>query len=281
MATQKTKPSTAKKTTSPTLKASPAKKASKSVVKVSSKATPVKSSPTPTKVAASPAKTQTSSTTSKSTLSSYRSSATATMKRLNIRPMHAILAIIVLLIVGLLIYFRGFFVVATVNGKPIDRLTYMKEVEGIYVSEARTTAGKQAMNQLVTKTLLHQEAEKKNVSVTEKEINDEVAKTRKSLEGQGQNLESALAMQGDTLANYKERIQLQKLLEKLVGEIKVSDKEITDYVEKNKESIPAGTKDADIKAQAKEALRQEKFNTQVQTLIQNLQKNAKISYPKA
>ncbi len=279
MATQKTKPTTAKKTTSPTLKASPAKKASKSVVRVSSKPAPAKSTSASVKPSSSPVKATPSS--SKNTLSSYKTSASDAMKRLNIRPMHAVLAIIVLLIVGLLIYFRGFFVVATVNGKPIDRLTYMKEVEGIYVSEARTTAGKQAMNQLVTKTLLHQEAEKKNVSVSEKEINDEVAKTRKSLEAQGQNLESALAMQGDTLANYKERIQLQKLLEKLVGEVKVADKEIAAYIEKNKESIPAGTKDADIKAQAKEALRQEKFNTQVQTLIQNLQKSAKISYPKA
>jgi hypothetical protein len=279
MATQKTKPTTAKKTTSPTLKASPAKKASKSVVRVSSKPAPAKSTSASVKSSSSPVKATPSS--SKNTLSSYKTSASDAMKRLNIRPMHAVLAIIVLLIVGLLIYFRGFFVVATVNGKPIDRLTYMKEVEGIYVSEARTTAGKQAMNQLVTKTLLHQEAEKKNVSVSEKEINDEVAKTRKSLETQGQNLESALAMQGDTLANYKERIQLQKLLEKLVGEVKVADKEIAAYIEKNKESIPAGTKDADIKAQAKEALRQEKFNTQVQTLIQNLQKSAKISYPKA
>lgn len=157
----------------------------------------------------------------------------------------------------------------------------MKEVEGIYVSEARTTAGKQAMNQLVTKTLLRQAAEKKNIAVTEKEINDEVAKTRKSLEGQGQNLESALSAQGDTLANYKERIELQKLLEKLVGEIKVTDKEVTDYIEKNKDSIPEGTKQEDLKAQAKDAIKQEKFNTKVQALIQDLQKNAKISYPKS
>lgn len=262
MATRKTKPTKEVKTTRPTKAPVKAVKKQTSAIKTSKTVTPA------------PKKTSSGS----SIINKYRDSATAYYKKANIKKSQLILAGIILLAIALMVYFRGFFVVATINGKPIDRLTYMKEVEGIYVSEARTTAGKQALNQLVTKTLLEQEAQKKNISVSEKDIDKEVEATRKQLEASGQNLESALSMQGDSLANYRERIKLQKLLEKLVGTIEVTDKEVADYVAKNAESIPEGMKEEDVTTQAKEAIKQEKFNTKVQSLIQTLQKNAKITY---
>lgn len=198
--------------------------------------------------------------------------------RIKVRRRTVIIALIAIALIGLTVYYRSLFVVATVNGQPITRLSYIQETEAVYVPDARVTAGKQAMNQIITKTLLSQEANRRHITVSDKEINDSVAKTRKSLEKSGQTLESALALQGDSLPAYKARIKIQMILDKLVGTITVSDKEIADYIEKNKASLPTDASEADLKAQAKESLRQQKYSEKVQALISGLQQKAKITY---
>lgn len=202
----------------------------------------------------------------------------STYTMLRVKRVPIIVGVIVILLIGLAVYYRSLFVVATVNGQPISRLSYINEMENVYIPDARVTAGKQALNQLVTKTLLFQEAKKRNITITQKEIDDEVASTRKNLEKSGQKLDAALASQGDTLDAYKGRIQIQKLIEKLVGNVTVTDKEISDYIEKNKESIPQTTDLNSIKAQVKDTIKQQKYNEKLQALIQGLQQKAKVSY---
>ena len=47
---------------------------------------------------------------------------------------------------------------------------------------------------------------------------------------------------------FKEQIRVQKLVEKLIGkDIKVTDKEIDDYIEKNKDSIPQDAKPEEVR----------------------------------
>lgn len=198
--------------------------------------------------------------------------------RIKIKRRTVIITLVIIALIGLAVYYRSLFVVATVNGQPISRLAYIQETEAVYVPDARVTAGKQAMNQIITKTLLSQEANRRHITVGDKEINDSVAKTRKSLEKSGQTLESALALQGDSLPAYKARIKIQMILDKLVGTITVSDKEIADYIEKNKASLPTDASEADLKSQAKESLRQQKYSEKVQALISGLQQKAKITY---
>lgn len=197
---------------------------------------------------------------------------------LRVKRRSIILGAIVIALIGLLVYYRHLFVVALVNGQPITRLSYIQETESVYIPDARVTAGKQALNQIITKTLIYQEAKRRNISVTEKEVNDEVAKTRKNLEKSGQKLETALELQGDSLEAYQERIKLQKLLEKLVGNISISDKEITDYIEKNKDALGQEISEEELKKQVSESLKQQKFNEKIQSLLQNLQQKAKITY---
>ncbi|MEK7605844.1 MAG: SurA N-terminal domain-containing protein [Patescibacteria group bacterium] len=198
--------------------------------------------------------------------------------RIKVKRRTAIIALVIIALVGLVVYYRSLFVVATVNGQPISRLSYIQETEAVYVPDARVTAGKQAMNQIITKTLLSQEANRRHITVSDKEINDSVNKTRESLKKSGQTLESALALQGDSLPAYKARIRIQMILDKLVGTITVSDKEIAGYIEKNKASLPADASEADLKTQAKESLRQQKYSEKVQALISGLQQKAKITY---
>lgn len=200
----------------------------------------------------------------------------ATLFRVRKTPI--IIGVVIILLIGLAVYYRSLFVVAMVNGQPISRLAYINETESVYIPDARVTAGKQALNQLVTKTLLFQEAKKRNIVITQKEVDAEVATTRKSLEKSNQKLEEALSAQGDTLVAYKERIKIQKLIEKLVGNVTVSDKDIADYMEKNKDSIPQTADVESIKNQVKETIKQQKYNEKLQALIQGLQQKAKVSY---
>lgn len=197
---------------------------------------------------------------------------------LRVKKPQLIVGAVVIVLIGLAIYYRSIFVVAMVNGQPITRLAYMHETESVYIPDARVTAGKQALNQLVTKTLLFQEASKRNIVITEKMVDDEVATTRKSLEKSSQKLEEALSTQGDTLPAYRERIKIQKLIEKLVGDVVITDKEIADYMEKNKDSIPQTADINAIKNQVKETIKQQKYNEKLQALIQSLQQKAKVSY---
>lgn len=252
MATRKTATKTVKKTSKPSLKAA-APKATKT-------------------------KSDASMTSTRSSMTTLFASRISSRPRMKVKRSYLIIAVLVIALIGLAVYYRNVFVVATVNGQPISRLSYIKETEAVYVPDARVTAGKQAMNQIVTKTLLVQEASRRRITVSDKEVGDSVDKTRKSLQKSGQTLESALSLQGDSLASYKDRIRIQMTLDKLVGTITVSDKEVTDYIDKNKASLPADATEADLKTQAKESLRQQKYSEKVQTLIQDLQKKAKITY---
>jgi hypothetical protein len=254
MATKKTKPTTAKKTTSP-------------------KSTAVK-----TKKASSKSKVLTPSVKETSTpVSTPTSAAKRRFPDLKVRRLYLIAALVIIALIGLLVYYRQLFVVAIVNGQPITRLAYIQETEGVYLQDQRVTAGKQALNQLVTKTLLYQEAQRRHITVSDKEVNDEVNNTRKMLEKQNQKLEEALTLQGDSLPAYEDRIRTQKLIQKLIGNITVSDKEVDDYIKQNEANLQGLTGD-DLKNQVKQTLQSQKSNEKLQALIQSLQQKAKVNY---
>ncbi len=68
----------------------------------------------------------------------------------------------ILLVAALLYYFRSIFVVATVNGQPVSRIEFNSQIEKY--------AGKQILNLLITDKLIQQEADKRHIKVSGKEI---------------------------------------------------------------------------------------------------------------
>lgn len=186
-----------------------------------------------------------------------------------IKRSYVIWGALVLLAVALIYGVKNLIIAATVNGQPISRIAVVKELE--------RQGGKQALNALVTKTLILQEAKKQNVSVNQDEINKELKKIEENIKKQGQTLDQALTLQGMTREQLVEQIRLQKMIEKIVGkDIKVSDKEVTDYIKKNQDALP---QEPDPKKQqdlVREQLRQQKLNEKVNTWIEDLRKNAKI-----
>lgn len=179
--------------------------------------------------------------------------------------------LVVLAIAGILYANRGLFIAAMVNGQPITRLSVINELE--------KQGGKQTLNTLVTKTLVVQEANKKHITVGKPEIDTEMKKIEESVSKQGQNLDQLLSLQGMSRQSLEEQIRIQKLIEKMVGsDIAISDKEITDYIEKNKDSLSSITDQTQLRDSVKQQIKQQKLSEKYQALIQKLQKDAKISY---
>lgn len=173
----------------------------------------------------------------------------------------------VLALVGLLFYFRNQLVVATVNGRTISRLALIRLLEENW--------RKDALEQLITKDLVLQEAAKQKVTVSQTEIEAELNKFADQLKQQGQDLEELLKQQGLNKDKLKEQIRIQLLVEKIVGkDVSVSDDEANKYLEANKKTLPEGTTVDQVKAE----LRSQKLNEKVQEWLKQLRDGAKIVY---
>lgn len=184
---------------------------------------------------------------------------------------HIIVLVGALTLIGLLYMFRGLFIVAMVNGQPISRITFTQELEKL--------AGKQVMNSLVTKTLILQEANKQNITVSPQEVDAEIKKIEDNVAQQGQNLEQLLAMQGMTRESLREQVEIQKIIEKMFAkDIAVTDAEVNQYIEENQNSFPEGANSAEVRQSVKDQLRQQKLSEKFQAWLQEAQKNAKINY---
>ncbi|MBI2028209.1 MAG: SurA N-terminal domain-containing protein [Candidatus Levybacteria bacterium] len=178
---------------------------------------------------------------------------------------------IILVIAGILFYFKGFFIAALVNGQPISRLAIIEELE--------RRDGKNAMTALVNQALIMQEAKKKNIEVNQEEINAASKEIEDSLKKQGQNLDSALTAQGMTRKDFEDQLKIRKLVEKLLAnDIKVTDKEINGYIDQNKDLIPKDLKAEEVTASARQQLEQQKLSVKSQEWLASLEKNAKINY---
>ncbi len=179
-------------------------------------------------------------------------------------------AIIVVIVILLLGYFRNQFIVATVNGEPITRIQLLLDLE--------KKQGKADLDNLVTEKLVMQEAAKRKIIVTDSDVNSEISKIETNLKSQGQNLDMLLAQQNLTRSDLKQQIKVQVMLKKMVKPVTVSEKEINDYLDQNKASIPQGTDPATLTKQVGQQIQQQKQGQEVQALIAELQQKAKINY---
>ncbi len=213
-----------------------------------------------------PTRKKTTNTKVKSTASAAQK--TSPFSKLKLKDL--IVPAIVVIAVLLLGTFKHLFVAANVNGQQISRLALIAELE--------KKDGRAVLENMVTETLIFQEAKKRNLEISANDINTEISKIEKNVTTQGQNLDMLLAQQNMNREDLKRQVEIQLILRKLVGEQKATDKEIDDYIEKNKESMPEGTDEATIKSQVKQQLEQQKASEKIQAFVADLQKNAKINY---
>jgi len=163
------------------------------------------------------------------------------------------------------------FVAAIVNGKPITRLQLAQELE--------KQGGKQVLDSIITQKLIDQEAKKNNIVVSQEDVDNQLSAIETQLKAQGTDLDTALAMQGQTRNDLTESLKMKITIEKILGDkINVTDAEIQTYFDQNKDSFPANSKLEDVKNQIIDALTQSKLSTEYQNWLQNIKDNSKIDY---
>lgn len=264
-----TKRTTKKSTASaPKTKASSTKAASKKTSRSSATSRSTASKATVSKATASPV---TSVPEEKEVPNSSASTSTTNKKSVNLSKRYVALIATILLLGAALYYFRGLFVAAVVNGQPISRLEVVRQTE--------QQAGKQTLDTLVRNALIEQKAKEQNVTVTEQEIDAEIKKLQDNLSKQGQNLDQVLQAQGMSQEDLRKLIRLDKIVQKMVGQdIKVTDQEVTAYIEENREALPQDAEEAELKKQVTEQLKQQKTNEKVRTWLADIQKEANVTY---
>jgi hypothetical protein len=180
----------------------------------------------------------------------------------------ALIVAAVLVIAGLLYTIKGLFVAAVVNGHPISRLTVVKELE--------RQAGKDALDTLIDKQLINDEAAAKNITVSQDEIDAEMKKFEDQFNTPGQTLDDALAAENLTRDDLEKQIFIRKEIEKLLGDkANVTDEEVQAYITDNKITLQAGM-EQETKDQIKDQLRQQKLAQLSTDLLKDLRAKAKI-----
>lgn len=179
------------------------------------------------------------------------------------------IAIVVVVVVLLAILFKSVFVAAMVNGEPITRLSVVTALE--------KQGGKAMLDGLITKKLIFQEATKRNITVTQGDIDAEIKKISANIQVQGSTLDQALASQGMTQSDLNDELRIQLALNKMVGtDVSVTTKEVDDFVAANKAQMAPGTTEVQFREQATAQLKQQRLQTKTQTFIKSLQDKAKV-----
>jgi len=177
--------------------------------------------------------------------------------------------VVIVGVVGLLWYFKGFLVVSWVNNQPVTRWAFTQELQ--------KQAGRQVLDTLVIKELISQEAKKQNVKITDEAIQEQIKGLEDMAKEQEAELDDLLEAQGMTRNELIEEIKLQKTLEALVGkDIEVTDDEVNQYIETNKDYLGEEEVTDELISNVREQLKQQKLSQKAQDLIGELQLNAKI-----
>lgn len=178
-------------------------------------------------------------------------------------------AVIVLGIFILVFAVFKFLIAATVNNIPITRFEVIKLLE--------REGGQQALENLITRQLVLQEARKKNLSLSQEEIDAKLNELNSYLAEQGTTLDDALSFQNQTKDQLIEDIRIQGLVEKILEEeLKVSDEEVQKYFEENRDFFAEDAKFEEISGQISGQLKNDKLSQKFQEWLASAKEQSKI-----
>ncbi|MEK7633806.1 MAG: SurA N-terminal domain-containing protein [Patescibacteria group bacterium] len=180
-----------------------------------------------------------------------------------------IVVFVLVLVLGLVYFLRRYLIAATVNGKSVSRLAVLKKLE--------KQGGKKILETMITEAIIQQEAEKRKIVISQKDVDAEMKKIEANVTSQGSTLDQALQNQGMTKNDLTKEIKIQLMLQKMAGnDIKISDKEIDDFISANKNQQGF---DREIpREQAVSQLKQQKSQQKIQSFLSDLKTKAKITY---
>ncbi len=194
-------------------------------------------------------------------------SALSNFKKIKPNDKRVYLVILVLGLILLISYKKSWFVAAMVNNTPITNFELLSRVNQQYRS--------QVLNQMINEKVILDEANKKHIAITDKEIGDRIAQLEGSVGG-AQMLDNLLAQQGMTRVEYKRQLLVQMSFEKMYeSEATISAEEVTKFIETNKDQLQA-TNSADQIKEATDLIKQQKLSKIFQEKFQQLKNAANI-----
>jgi len=177
---------------------------------------------------------------------------------------------LIVLLIGLLLlayYKKGWFVSATVNGQPITRLELTKRMDALYKDKV--------IAQMVNEKILEQEAAKKGVSVSQKEIDDKMAEVETQYGGKD-SFNQLLQQQGLTRDEFNRQTKYQLIVEKLFSsEASPSAADVQKFMDQNK-NAPEATDEAKFKILAEKQVKQDNLSKIFNDKFQQLKTSAKV-----
>lgn len=183
-----------------------------------------------------------------------------------------VIPLVVLLAIAGYGYFK-YWNVATVNGKPITRIDYIKTME--------RAGGKQTLDQMVQEKLILDEGVKNKITMDKPAIEAEIKKVEERLKAQGQTLDVALTQSGMTRADLERQILMQKIQTTLSApKVEITQAQIDEFIKTYKNQLPPKGTKAELETIAREELTAQAVKTAASDWLTNLTKNAKIVYSK-
>lgn len=180
-----------------------------------------------------------------------------------------VILFIFLLLGAFLFYFKHLFVVALVGRQPITRYALDRELE--------KQAGRQILDNLISKTLILQEAGRQKITIGQEETEAKMREIEEQLGDQGTSLDNLLQIQGQTREELEEQIKIELMIEKILGrEISVSEKDLENYFEENKQFLPEDATFEEMKGDLEEQLKQKTLQEKFQPWLEELKQKTKI-----
>jgi hypothetical protein len=249
------------------------KQQAKTSTKKTTKKTAQKKSPqsnTKSAVKNSPKKTmkKTNSNSSKTTVTEKIKNTESIKSVLN---KQTIAILVVVALIGLAYIFRGVFVAAMVNGQPISRLKIVREAEEMQ--------GGQILENYVMEALIEQKAREKGIQISDEVVDAQIEEIKQSVADQGQDFDQLLSLQGLTMEELERQIRMQQMIEVMVGaDIEVSDEQVAEYLENNKDFLPEDMEQDELEELAKQQLQQQEMSQKYQEWMDNLKQEANLKY---
>lgn len=184
-------------------------------------------------------------------------------------PFIIFLSFVVVALVGY--FLKNWLIVASVNGQPITRISFYKELDNQH--------GIEALESLINKKLIEQESQKQNLTVSTQQINEEISTLEQDLQKQGNDLNQLLAERNWTREDLSEQIRIQKLFELTLGDkISVTDQEVEEYLKTNKDLITEDANKESLHEEVKNSLKQQRLAEQYRPWLEEKRNNANIRY---
>lgn len=179
--------------------------------------------------------------------------------------------IIFLIIAAAIMACFKYAIVATVDGRPISRIEYVKQLI--------KTDKKSVLNQMIQENLILTEAKKNNINIEQKDIDADVASIEAQIVSQGETLEAAMKTEGITREDLEKNLRLTRIVKALSAtSSEITQAQIDEFITKNKEQLPTNMSKEQIQNLVKEELESQAQSTAQSTWLQKIYQEAKIIY---